>query len=260
MAERPGIRQRAAGNGRSGTAMVVPSAAGISSVSPGANRDVGRRSIPLSLLESCVMIPVDYIESYGHAACRIWSGHRLPRAVCHRKDDGMPYGVLYGDSEVLQRRCRRCRRVIRSTKWYLNAARIPGIFAYHPQLLRSAGAHGNSRYLRGTLYWVRLLWKPRPPLDLLAACRNLKVRRSQSAAPRAPIRTLVDDLFLAGSLSPERISWDMDKTRALIVDDSSVMRKIVERSLRQAGLSLAQILEAGNGAEALAAVQKTRWI
>ncbi|HTZ82406.1 MAG TPA: response regulator [Candidatus Acidoferrales bacterium] len=47
----------------------------------------------------------------------------------------------------------------------------------------------------------------------------------------------------------------MDNIRALIVDDSSVMRKIVERSLRQAGLGIAQILEAGNGAEALAAVQ-----
>jgi two-component system, chemotaxis family, chemotaxis protein CheY len=39
--------------------------------------------------------------------------------------------------------------------------------------------------------------------------------------------------------------------RALIVDDSSVMRKIVERSLRQAGLDLATVFEAGNGAEAL---------
>jgi two-component system chemotaxis response regulator CheY len=39
--------------------------------------------------------------------------------------------------------------------------------------------------------------------------------------------------------------------RALIVDDSSVMRKIVERSLRQAGLNLATVFEAGNGAEAL---------
>lgn len=44
----------------------------------------------------------------------------------------------------------------------------------------------------------------------------------------------------------------MDPIRALIIDDSSVMRKIVERSLRQAGVSLAQVLEAGNGAEALA--------
>jgi two-component system, chemotaxis family, chemotaxis protein CheY len=43
--------------------------------------------------------------------------------------------------------------------------------------------------------------------------------------------------------------------RALIVDDSSVMRKIVERSLRQAGIDLKQVLEAGNGAEAPAVLQ-----
>jgi len=43
----------------------------------------------------------------------------------------------------------------------------------------------------------------------------------------------------------------MSKIRALIVDDSSVMRKIVERSLRQAGLDLENVVEAGNGAEAL---------
>jgi two-component system chemotaxis response regulator CheY len=42
----------------------------------------------------------------------------------------------------------------------------------------------------------------------------------------------------------------MSQIRALIVDDSSVMRKIVERSLRQAGLDLT-VIEAGNGAEAL---------
>src|SRR5271155_2030945 len=43
--------------------------------------------------------------------------------------------------------------------------------------------------------------------------------------------------------------------RALIIDDSSVMRKIVERSLRQAGIDLAPVLEAGNGAEALTVLQ-----
>jgi two-component system, chemotaxis family, chemotaxis protein CheY len=42
--------------------------------------------------------------------------------------------------------------------------------------------------------------------------------------------------------------------RALIVDDSSVMRKIVERCLRQAGMDLGQVFEASNGAEALALV------
>jgi two-component system chemotaxis response regulator CheY len=44
----------------------------------------------------------------------------------------------------------------------------------------------------------------------------------------------------------------MSQIKALIVDDSSVMRKIVERSLRQAGLDLGCVMEAGNGAEALA--------
>ena len=43
----------------------------------------------------------------------------------------------------------------------------------------------------------------------------------------------------------------MDAIRALIIDDSSVMRKIVERSLRQAGIGLSKVFEAGNGAEAL---------
>lgn len=43
----------------------------------------------------------------------------------------------------------------------------------------------------------------------------------------------------------------MKKLRVLIVDDSSVMRKIVERSLRSAGFDLSEVLEASNGAEAL---------
>ena len=47
----------------------------------------------------------------------------------------------------------------------------------------------------------------------------------------------------------------MNKVRALIVDDSSVMRKIVERSIRQAGIDLAEVREAGNGAEGLGALQ-----
>ena len=48
----------------------------------------------------------------------------------------------------------------------------------------------------------------------------------------------------------------MDNIRVLIVDDSSVMRKIVERSLRQSGIELGQVSEAGNGAEALAVLQQ----
>jgi two-component system chemotaxis response regulator CheY len=47
----------------------------------------------------------------------------------------------------------------------------------------------------------------------------------------------------------------MSKVRALIVDDSGVMRKIVERSLRQAGVDLSEVWEAANGLEALALLQ-----
>ena len=43
----------------------------------------------------------------------------------------------------------------------------------------------------------------------------------------------------------------MSEIRALIVDDSSVMRKIVERSLRQAGLSALVVYEAGSGTDGL---------
>jgi two-component system chemotaxis response regulator CheY len=43
----------------------------------------------------------------------------------------------------------------------------------------------------------------------------------------------------------------MSEIRTLIVDDSSVMRKIVERALRQAGLELAVVHEAGTGLEGL---------
>ena len=43
----------------------------------------------------------------------------------------------------------------------------------------------------------------------------------------------------------------MNPIRVLLVDDSSVMRKIVDRSLRQAGLQITEVYEAGNGAEAL---------
>jgi two-component system chemotaxis response regulator CheY len=43
----------------------------------------------------------------------------------------------------------------------------------------------------------------------------------------------------------------MIEISALIVDDSSVMRKIVERALRQAGVEFAKVFEASNGVEAL---------
>jgi len=48
----------------------------------------------------------------------------------------------------------------------------------------------------------------------------------------------------------------MKAARVLIVDDSSVMRKIVGRSLRQAGLEITEVLEASNGSEALSSVKE----
>jgi two-component system chemotaxis response regulator CheY len=39
--------------------------------------------------------------------------------------------------------------------------------------------------------------------------------------------------------------------RALIIDDSVVMRKVVERAVRQAGIELNEVLQANNGVEAL---------
>lgn len=41
------------------------------------------------------------------------------------------------------------------------------------------------------------------------------------------------------------------KMRTLIVDDSSLMRKMVERALRLAGLDMDEVVQAGNGEEAL---------
>lgn len=39
--------------------------------------------------------------------------------------------------------------------------------------------------------------------------------------------------------------------RALVIDDSAVMRKVIERALRQSGLDFLEILQASNGEEAL---------
>ena len=46
------------------------------------------------------------------------------------------------------------------------------------------------------------------------------------------------------------------KICVLIVDDSSVMRKIVQRSLRLAGLDLETVLEADNGEQAMTIVRQ----
>ena len=51
----------------------------------------------------------------------------------------------------------------------------------------------------------------------------------------------------------------MREIRALIVDDSSVMRKIVERSLRQAGMDELVVREAGNGVEGLEILRAERF-
>ena len=44
--------------------------------------------------------------------------------------------------------------------------------------------------------------------------------------------------------------------RTLIVDDSSLMRKMIERALRLAGLNMDEVLQAGNGEEALQVLRK----
>lgn len=49
----------------------------------------------------------------------------------------------------------------------------------------------------------------------------------------------------------------MSEVRTLIVDDSSVMRKIVERSLRQAGIEPMTVHEAGSGAEGIEILRTT---
>lgn len=49
----------------------------------------------------------------------------------------------------------------------------------------------------------------------------------------------------------------MDLT-VLIVDDSAVMRKIVERALRNSGVAIGKVLEAGDGQEALGLLEKNK--
>lgn len=50
----------------------------------------------------------------------------------------------------------------------------------------------------------------------------------------------------------------MQALRTLIVDDSSVMRKIVARALQQGGVTLSETLEASNGAEALEILRREK--
>jgi two-component system chemotaxis response regulator CheY len=44
--------------------------------------------------------------------------------------------------------------------------------------------------------------------------------------------------------------------RVLIIDDSTLMRRIVGKALREAGLPLDEVLEGGNGAEGIAILQQ----
>jgi len=61
----------------------------------------------------------------------------------------------------------------------------------------------------------------------------------------------LDLMVPAGAPIGKKGGLGMSEIRALIVDDSSVMRKIVERALRQAGLDALVVHEAGSGAEGL---------
>jgi len=69
-----------------------------------------------------------------------------------------------------------------------------------------------------------------------------------AAQPTIQDRPAIADTVQQGANS-------MREVRALIVDDSSVMRKIVERSLRQAGLECLVVHEAGSGTEGLVILQ-----
>jgi two-component system chemotaxis response regulator CheY len=48
----------------------------------------------------------------------------------------------------------------------------------------------------------------------------------------------------------------MSGIRALIVDDSSVMRKVIERCLQQSGIDVGQVYNASNGMEGLAVINQ----
>ena len=77
--------------------------------------------------------------------------------------------------------------------------------------------------------------------------------------PNLPMLPTSARKWRQAAVRPDRknrgVAEGMGKVRALIVDDSSVMRKIVERSLRQAGIDLEKVVEASNGAEALGALR-----
>jgi len=80
---------------------------------------------------------------------------------------------------------------------------------------------------------------------------KFRVKLADTASADAGSETVCPTGLGQMVLPSGEVGFVMNSIRALIVDDSSVMRKIVERSLRQAGMELQQVLEAANGAEAL---------
>ena len=55
---------------------------------------------------------------------------------------------------------------------------------------------------------------------------------------------------------PQERSQSVKSIRILVVDDSAVMRKMIERNLRQAGIEISELMEANDGWEALALAQQ----
>ncbi len=218
------------------------------------------------------MVPVDYVDTTAtlHIAFA----------------EGIDYSALYGIEQMLGCHIEPCMAVpsfIRPLLQTLSAHRgeTEVVFdhladnAEFSRIIRSYCLRLFASEIRmaacGPYLWVRLLRPSRPPVDLL-----LRSRHDASTHPSIPIASAALPLPKVSvsvcrcelrrvtrlrNIKPHCLredQRDMDNICALIVDDSSVMRKIVERSLRQAGLSISQVLEAGNGAEALAAVQKNK--
>jgi two-component system chemotaxis response regulator CheY len=113
--------------------------------------------------------------------------------------------------------------------------------SYNTTLLGGYGSRGSPA--QGRSRALRLTARPRFPKAPGRTADVHHVSRKRRCAVSGPDR------------ENRRGVGTMDKVRALIIDDSSVMRKIVERSLRQAGIELEKVVEAANGAEGMAALQ-----
>lgn len=136
-----------------------------SSVSPGANRVA---QIPLSLLESCVMIPVDYIEST--ATLHVAFGA------------GIDYRVLYAIEQMTACHTESCMVIpsfVRQNLQALSARRAESEVVFErvsedaelSRIIRSYCVRLSASEIRlavcGPSFWVRLLGPARPSLDLL---------------------------------------------------------------------------------------------